>query len=208
MIRGAYGTPLGGPIGIQRLDASDTYVPTAGTRVARVTLQAAGGGGAGVGTSAGTGLGGGGGAGETRVGVFDITGNVVVTIGAAGTGGASGNNDGGTASDSTFGALMTAKGGTKGFGSTGATNGAVGTTPTGSGGVAIPPVRDAQSGAARHYPAGSIFGSGDLSYLGATYNGPAVSGKGQGGYGGRDTGTAAKAGGDGSAGFCLIEEFA
>lgn len=194
-------------LGVQIKTAGGTYTPTTGTSVALVFLQAGGGGGGGVGSTSGTGRGGAGGAGETRLAAINITGNVTVTLGAAGTGATAGNNAGGTASDSTFGSSITSKGGTGGGGSTGATNGTSGTTPSGSGGVAIPPVSTAVTSASWFQGGSSLFGLGAPNLL-AGGGGPAASGYGAGGAGGYDTGTSTRVGGNGGDPMCLIIEYA
>ena len=194
-------------LGVQIKTASGTYTPTTGTSVALVFLQAGGGGGGGVGSTSGTGRGGAGGAGETRLAAINITGDVTVTLGAAGGGASAGNNAGGTASDSTFGSSITSKGGTGGGGSTGATNGTSGTTPTGSGGIAIPPVSTAVTTAGWFQGGSTLFGLGAPNLL-AGGGGPAASGYGAGGAGGYDTGTSTRVGGNGGGPMCLIIEFA
>lgn len=202
--------------GIQLITGSATYTPTAGTRAALVILQAAGGGGGGIGSTAGGASGnyaGSGGAGETRWGVVSISGTVSVTIGASGTGGTAGNNNGTTASDSTFGDLITAKGGTFGAGSAGNTNGANGSTPTGSGGIRIDPLKGAgtPSGPYINGGASTMFGIGNMYIANYLNSGGRIGG----GYGSGGssashiaTATSTHAGGDGSPGMCLIIEFA
>lgn len=195
-------------VDIQLITASGTYTKDADTNSVLVIGQAAGGGGGGVGTTSGTGRSGHGGVGETRWGVFAITGNVTVTIGAAGTGASAGNNSGGTASDATFGSLMTCKGGTGGGGSTGANNGTNGSTPSGSGGIAIPNTGGAiNTSSAAFKNATGLFDSGYSVAGGSTFVGFSASGVGGGGMGSIDTGTTARAGGNGAAGMFIVIGF-
>lgn len=197
-------------LGIQLITASGTYTPTAGTQKALVIGQAGGGGGGGVGSTAGNGVGGWGGAGETRWGVFNISGTVSVTIGAAGSGATAGNNAGGTASDSSFGALMTCSGGVGGSGSSGSGAGSVGgNPPTGSGGIRIPPQsgETALSSISWSSGASTMFGAGGQSFTTAGVVGLLASGSGSGGAGGIDTGTTARAGGNGAAALFIVVEF-
>lgn len=193
-------------VGVQLLTASGDYTPTTGAVSGFGILQAAGGGGGGCNNSAGTGRGGCGGAGETRAFQFDISGVMAAVLGAAGSGGNAGNNAGGTASDSTF-AGITCKGGTGGGGSTGATNGTPGTTPTGSGGILIPPTLGASSNGVRMNGGCSLLGIGPIDIQATPHVGQAAGGYGAGGGGAYDTGTTARAGGDGSGPCLLILEF-
>lgn len=207
-IEGLAALSTGIPLDIQLFTSSDTYTPATGTTKALVIGQAAGGGGGGVGTTSGTGRGGQGGAGETRIGVVDISGDVTVTIGAAGSGGAAGNNAGGTASDATFGSLMTCKGGTGGGGSTGANNGTNGTTPTGSGGIIIPPTSTAIntiSGVFRSI--GTIFGAPYMSPGTTATQLTEGAGYGAGGVAALSISTTAFAGGDGAGGVFIVIGF-
>jgi len=215
----------GGLVGIQLLTSSSgTYTPTGGTRGAMLIAQAAGGGGGGHANAAGEGNPGCGAAGETRLfPLSNITGTYPYAIGAFGGGAAPGNNPGGTAGDTTFGSpvLVTAKGGTGGGGSTGANTGADGTTPTGSGGILLPPTDLPSHFIATGGKVGgsTIFGVGGNIYsywawviaasLSTVITGQPGKGYGAGGCGSyKFTGTGGTGGGGaGAPGFILVIEF-
>lgn len=199
----------GGLVELQAFTSSGIYTPAAGVTRILVIGQAAGGGGGGVAVS-GSNRAGSGGAGETRIGVFSVSGAVTVTIGAAGGAGGAGPNTGGTAGDTTIGSLMTCKGGTGGVGATGSASGSHGTTPAGSGGSPINPVA-----APRYSNTNNVaFGGSTLFGLALGYVGQPDSdaialldGRGCGGIGATNTGTSARAGGDGRPGIVYILGF-
>lgn len=198
-------------LGIQVITATGTYTPTSGTTSALVICQAAGGGGGGNANSSSAGCGGGGGAGETRIGKVTISGTETVTIGAEGTAGASGNNAGGTASDTTFGAHITAKGGTGGGGAAANSVGTNGTTPTGSGGVRVPPVTNPYANATLNSTCGggaALFGQAQQTVAGTHTGGFTGQGYGAGGGGGQSASSGGdRAGGAGAPGAVYIIEY-
>ena len=218
---GAFTPNTLGVCGVQLLTVTGTYTPTSGTKTAIVIVQAAGGGGGGNGATAGQGEGGHGGAGETRIyALTGVTGTYSYTIGAVGAAPSAGNNPGGTASDTTFASLVTAKGGTGGSGSTGGTIAANGSTPTGSGGIVLPPTASPQSSFASGGPRGAstIFGMYNLAWINVanvalvsgtgTQDGLAGDGYGSGGTGSfKQAGAATGKGGAGAPGMILVIEF-
>jgi PKD domain len=214
-------------IGRQRFTAGGTYTPTTGCKRVLVRMVGAGGGGGGVaGSGAGTGSAGGGGASGTYfeqvLSASPIVGGAV-TIGAAGGGGAAGANAGSTGGDTSIvigGVTYTAKGGGGGA--------------PGTGGLAPPAHEgggDPQSGSsagdftsadtggqglitgnAGGRPAeGGVGGSGRMGTGGKgadTGTGNAATGFGAGGGGAADwQGSTAYAGGDGTAGLVIVDEY-
>lgn len=204
----ALGISAGTIVGVQRFTASGTYTRAAGCTKVLAIGQAAGGGGGGVdNVSSGFSSGGSGAAGETRIGVFTPAATVAVTIGAPGTGGPGDNDDGGTGSDLTFGAHMVCKGGIGGQGVTSdTTHGASGTTPTGSGGVVIPPTKQPVTSAVGVIITGgcTLFGIGGLKP--SSGDGEDGDGYGSGGAGAR-TNSGEEGGGDGAPGILFIIEY-
>jgi len=202
-----------------------TYTTPTGCRALRVTAIGAGGGGGGVdGQGAGTAAAGGGGGPGAEVVKFITSpeASYTYTIGAAGTGGAAGANDGAAGGNTTFagGAVnLAANGGAGGAGITGAsgnTSGGAGAGGTGTGGD----LNIEGSRQARARTVGStiyIGGLGGSTRFGAGGNsgsiladgaGQAASGYGSGGGGASVAGAATNyAGGDGTGGLIIVEEY-
>ena len=199
-----------------------TYTPDPHLLFAFIRLMAGGGGGAG--SNGGINLignGAGGGAGsyaEAWKTAAQIGASQTVTVGAKGPGGASGSNPGSTGGNSSVGTLVTANGGQGGGaggtnGADGGPGGAAGTgdlaTPGGTGetsmgaqfGNAVLP-----SGAGANSPWGG-GGRGQRAASSAA-NGNNATGYGAGGGGGTCASTASNAaGGDGSPGIVIIDEY-
>lgn len=217
-----FGNPTGALINIQRITATGTYTPTAGTN--SIVVELLGGGGAGGGSPAtGAGqvaVGGGGNAGAYCVSrIASAFSGVTVTVGAAGTGvsGAAGNTGG----NSSFGALMTANGGGGGAIGGGATTAptislAASAAATASGGT-IANINGSFADYGESISAGlNVGGKGASSqygaggYLGVNGSAPtAASGFGAGGAGSAiGASSAAQAGSNGVPGVCIIYEYA
>ncbi len=218
-------------IGHQIFPSGGTYTPSTGTKAVRVRMVGGGGGGGGAAGGAGTLAAAGGGS----SGVYweswidpaaDIYGNSpgnggTVTIGAAGSGGSAGANNGSDGGDTSVviqGVTYTAKGGKGGQGCTASANNLFrtgGDQNAGSsagdivlgndpGGYAM---QIANSNACGGRGGSTPLGAGGRQTNDATANGAAGNGKGAGG-GGAYTDTTSRAGGDGTAGVVIIEEFA
>lgn len=219
------GTATGGMILLNRqvFVVSGTYTPTGLTRAVLVRMIAGGGGGGGGASGAGISPAGGGAAGAYFEKWIDpsaaITGGAV-TIGAAGAGGAAGNNTGTTGGDSSIviqGTTYTAKGG---LGGTGAINFSGAGFITGGLGVAGSSAGDIVTpGGPGHYgislgtPTGtagdgsnSQWGGGGRGAQGVDANGSAAVGYGAGGGGGMGAATTS-AGGAGTIGLIIVEEY-
>lgn len=203
-----------------------TYTTPGGANWLKITVIGAGGGGGGTASSAAaSGAGGGGGGGGALVKWLPTpSGTYYYVIGAAGFQGPSGNNTGGAGAPSGFGLSTTfyvAFGGVGGNGSAGTgtavditSRGGTGGTATGGdlnvngsiGGFGVVyGVTDALGGIGG--TSGLGFGTGPAQALDSTVGGAGV-GYGGGGGGGAQTNNAgAQAGGAGSSGFVLIEEF-
>lgn len=192
--------------------SSGTYTPTPGTKRIRVTITGGGGGGGGCKAISNneTFFGAGGGAGGTVITTLILTkDSYPVTIGAGGAGGVSATN-GLKGGDSSFGSVI-APGG-EGGGKAGITN-----TNGGNGGVPSTGGINIIGGNGGDGQSGNIgvSGEGGTSYWGGGGRagaGGGVSGKayGSGGGGAYDAGYSGTSmtGGKGSAGICIIEEFA
>jgi len=205
-----------------------TYTPTVGTRAIFVTILGGGGGGGGVdgqgvGTSA---CAGGGGAGaRVELLITSVAATYTYTIGDGGNGGAAGANTGSTGGTTTFtgtGVSLSAAGGAGGQGRLGSSGGA--TANGGSGGVGTGGelnirgqqgfagmVKDGNS-VAQGTGGSSVYGAGGIGTFvsGSSGGGPGTdaSGFGSGGGGAGSTGLSANdAGGDGSDGLIIVEEF-
>ncbi len=204
--------------------ASGTYTPTTGTKAVRVRMVGGGGGGAGAGgTTVAMGTGGGGWSGTFLEKWIDAASNVTggaYACGAAGTAGASGANNGGDGGDSTVvinGVTYTAKGGAKGLTNTpgtGTTDTGISAYITGSStgdfNVAGPPGRG-WTVATSAFLAPGWGGSNPLGSGGHSVNntaGMAAIGYGGGGGGGSNYLTANVAGGAGTIGIIIVEEYA
>ncbi len=209
----------------QVFTTSGTYTPTAGMSWCQITCV--GGGGAGGGAAATDGsqvaFGGGGGSGEVGVGAFSaatIGVSQTVTIGAAGAG--SSGSAGGNGGTTSLGILLTANGG--GGGNTFITNSTNGTPPGDGGtggtggdyhipgdtgligwGSATNLLVNGGNGANGYYSAG-----GGGSFVGISGGNAGHSAIGFGGAGGgavNSVSQSAMAGGNGSAGIVIIQEF-
>lgn len=210
-------------IGRQIFTSTGTYTPTAGTNSILVRIVGGGGGGGGAAaTAAGqVAAGSGGGAGgysEARI--TSAFSGVTVTIGAAGAGGTAGANPGTVGGNSSLGAILTANGGQAGNGGTAATPG--GTVSGVAGGTASGGDLNinGQSSLGSIYLSTAAIqsGSGGNSMLGSggtgittqtTSAGNGAGGKGAGGSGGANTASqSAVAGGAGTIGLCIIDEYA
>lgn len=208
----------------QIFTSTATYTATVGATVDNIRCIGSGGGGGGAATTTGTtaAAGAGGGAGgysERRVLAATATGSTV-TIGAAGTAGAAGANAGGTGGNVTFGALLTANGGVGGGGGvantidTGSGNGAAGGTAA-AGDINVP--GQSTIGTTVFSIATAVSSSGGNSQLGAggpgvitatATAGNAASGFGAGGSGGAVAASNTQvAGGAGSKGVCIVDEY-
>jgi hypothetical protein len=205
--------------------ASGTYTPTSGTKRVLVRLVGGGGGGGGVtGASSSLAAGAGGASGGyVEKMVFNsggITGGAYTT-GAAGTGGSTAGGSGGTGGDTTVvvqGTTYTAKGGTGGSGmtagtATGNSGGGGNQAGTGTGDVnrnsepGQPGIRFNGGAGFGGNGGHSPFGAGGAGSTAAAAGG-AASGKGAGGGGAMTFTTTAFAGGVGTAGVIIIDEFA
>ncbi|MDF7627731.1 phage tail protein [Erwiniaceae bacterium L1_55_4] len=219
----ATGRQIGDPI---ILTATGTYTPSSSlVKYVEVELYAAGGGAAGVpayASSTGS-VGGGGSAGtwvKFRIPVSLITSGITVTIGSAGAAGALGGGSGSAGGLSSFGSLVSCPGGLgSGYSSSTSAINAGGADSPLAATIASSVTVIATSRGAPGNPgylssinsgSGGIGGSSPLGSSG--YGSPAVaaSGFGAGGVGARaiSSDTAAKAGGAGSPGICIIRELA
>ncbi|EEZ5742335.1 phage tail protein [Escherichia coli O9] len=192
--------------------SSGTYTPSPETKRIRVTITGGGGGGGGCKATSNneTFFGAGGGAGGTIISIMTPTQNSYpVTIGAGGAGGVSATN--GTRGGNSVFASLIAPGGEGG--------GKVGVTNTNGGNGGVPSTGDIRitGGDGGDGQSGNIgvSGEGGTSYWGGGGRagaGGGVSGKayGSGGGGAYDAGYSGSSmtGGKGSAGICIIEEFA
>ncbi|HBY7699568.1 TPA: hypothetical protein MI714_05895 [Klebsiella pneumoniae] len=192
--------------------SSGTYTPTPGTKRIRVTITGGGGGGGGCQASASneTFFGAGGGAGGTIISIMTLTeGSYSVVIGAGGSGGAGASN-GLNGGDSSFASLIAPGGAGGGKSGVSNTNGGAGGVPnTGDIRIIGGQGGDGQSGNV------SVSGAGGASHWGGGGRagaGGGVSGRayGSGGGGAYDSGYSGTkmTGGNGTAGICIIEEFA
>lgn len=226
-VNARYSLQLGGLLNVQIFNASGTYTPTPGTKSIRVRLWAPGGGGGGAaGVAAQASLAQSAGAGGYSegflAGILNASTGAVV-LGAAGVGGSTAGTDGTGGGTSTFimGALsMSCPGGLLGTGdavtgvtSLALTGAAQSATPTGGylnlqGGGADPSFRSLN---ASNFTgtAGASFG-GCRTGRGVAGPGAGIAGlqSGSGGSAGASIGATGRAGGNGSLGLCLIEEYA
>jgi hypothetical protein len=192
--QGPGANPVWASAGRQLFTSSGTFTAPTGVTTVYITAVGGGGGGAaGYGAMAGSGGGGG-----SFLASFPVTvqagNNYTVTIGAGGAGGIGGGAAGGAGEDTTFSTLATVKGG--GMGYYGGPGGVGGGTPSGNiGGVGYQGVFGATFNSAAGGGGGSPFGAGGNG--GAT--GSNATGYGTGGGGGL------YGGGNGAAGFCLVE---
>lgn len=216
------GRQIGAPI---VMTSTGIYIPSSSlVKYIDVEIYAAGGGGAGVPAYASsTAAIGGGASGGTwakvRIPVSLLSSPTTVTVGVAGTAGASGGGTGGTGGVSSFGALVSCPGGlgsgfstsTSAINAGGADSPAAATISASILTIATARGQGGLPGYLSNSNSGSpgIGGSSPLGTGGASISG-AASGFGAGGAGARSTSsdTAAKAGGTGSQGVCIIREFA
>lgn len=206
-----------------------TYTPTAGTRAILVTALGGGGGGGGVdGQGGGTAAAAGGGGAGARVEhlITSVAATYTYTIGAAGNGGAAGANDGATGGATTFsgtGVSLTANGGVGGSGRTasssavaaggGAGGAASGGTLNIRGGTGFAGTVSGGLTTSQGTGASGVYGSGGAGEFvsGSTGggSGSVATSYGAGGGGAAcATVSANYAGGDGSGGLIIVEEFA
>lgn len=220
---------VGRLVSIKKFTASGTYTPTAGTKFIRVRLVGAGGAGGGAAASTVSGYlaagrgGGGGSYGETTL--IDVTSvlSVVVIVGGAGVGAA--GSSGTAGGSSSFGSYITAPGGDGGgMGASGPANNSL-VSDLGNSGkectgtdvlISIPGEggggqMSLSTGTAKGGHGGSsILGTGGSAYT-ANQQGGYGWGFGAGGAGSVTVyaqGTSATAGGHGSKGIVIIEEYA
>jgi len=216
-------TLTGRLIGVQRITATGTYTPTAGTNSVIVRLVGGGGGGGGVaatGASTGAAAAGGGSGAYAEVRLTSAFSGVTVTIGALGSGAAAGANQGATGGQSTFGSLITCPGGIGGVGApaSSATNAVTTTTAaaiattTGTGLLLTPGsvgglgVATGVTSVSSGFGGGSPFGPGAPGVM-TTASGQASISLGSGGSGAAGANAAAQAGGNGAAGLCVVFEY-
>lgn len=210
-------------INTQVLTVSGTYTRSAG--VSFIIVRAVGGGGAGGGsaaTSAGQCAAGGGGAsGAYAEGIFaSPPATVAVTVGSAGVP-MNGNAPGGNGGSTVFGALMTCPGGPGGLGAPATATGGASISGANSGNSLSPTGGNIIGVAGQAGENGlalntSAAGSGGSSPLGAGGNSPvAVGGRPASGYGAGGSGSnspsntpASQAGGAGTPGIVIVEEYA
>lgn len=206
----------------QVFTANGTYTPSTGCKAVRIKLVGGGGGGGGAGGGSTVRSAGGGGSSGAYLEHWiepgtDITGGAV-TIGAAGTAGASTGTAGGNGGDTSVvvqAVTYTAKGGTGGAGCTTSTNYTLSVNPQ-AGSTATDIVSGGAGTAGIANSGGAILvagngGSNPLGYGGVTATssaGSAGTGYGAGGSGGHHAGTTDVAGGAGTAGIVIIEEYA
>ncbi len=200
---------------------ANTFFTNLRTNNIRLRLLGGGGGGGGAATSSSTAAAGGGGAAgsylEVHASISPGTAYSCV-VGSAGTAGVAGQNNGGAGGNTTFtigGTTYTAQGGNGGIGSPATTAGVVpggasGGTPTNGevnspGEPGGPGLTLSGSVPVSGYGGSSIWGGGAKSISG-TGGGSAGVGFGSGGCGGSTTG-ASKAGGAGTQGLIVIEEY-
>ncbi|WP_407213824.1 glycine-rich domain-containing protein [Enterobacter kobei] len=228
-VAGAITANPGRLVSIKKFTSSGTYTPTAGTRFVKVRLVGAGGAGGGAAASTVSGYlaagrgGGGGSYGETTL--IDVTSvlSVAVIVGSAGVGSAGSSGTGG--GSSSFGSYITAPGGDGGgMGASGPANNSL-VSDLGNSGkectgtdifISIPGEggggqMSLSTGTAKGGHGGSsILGTGGSAYT-ANQQGGYGWGFGAGGAGSVAVyaqGTSATAGGHGSNGIVIIEEYA
>ena len=216
-------TSLSHPTQTNLIAASGTYTTPAGATFLRVRMWGDGGGGGGAASAASsTGAGGGGGGGQYFEAIITSpAASYSYTVGPGGSGGAAGNNAGTAGSDTTFDTL-TALGGSGGGGGParlsaqvsgtggngGGPSGQTSTTFSMSGGAGTPGV--ALSGTTGFGGIGGMCAMGAGAARALTASGTGTAGRfwGSGGNGGLSlNGAAAAAGGDGSQGLIIVEEY-
>lgn len=187
--------PQGYLTAVEVFTSSGTF--TKPTGVSKVFVECVGGGGGGGAAQTGQSYyASGGGGGGYCAELCTVTGNVTVTIGAAGSGGASSSANGTAGGNTTFGSFFTAGGGGAGTGAGGASveTGGAGGTATGGDINIVGQKGCSDSGGS------SMLGHGTNGTPTST-NGYNATGYGGGGGGGRGSGYA---GGNGTAGICIV----
>lgn len=229
------GQATGRLLGVQRITASGTYTPTAGTTRIIVEIVGAGGGGAAA-TATGTATnssGGGGGSGAyVKALINSVPASVAVTIGAGGAGGdgvTDPSSNGSVGGTTTFGAYATASGGagglagtqsgqtsTSNFASAGGAGGSTATVGGGAVGLVLSQGRPGVAGTSLSGGATIRGGDGAASALGGNAHtgnsqvlATAPPNSGAGGSGtSNPAGYVAIPGGTGGSGICLVWEYA
>jgi len=218
-VKTAIDTSENTPPSIQSFTSNGTYSKTSGMVGAKVTILGAGGGGASVNTQTNGTSGGGGGSGATSIKYYtkaQLNSTESVAIGASGAGGAANGNQnaGGTGGSSTF-KSITVEGGKGGrpSGASGNGDSSLGAATSTGGDVniqggspsyAVQTYSSQTVGTGANGAASSFGGMGSGGRNGPGRNAAPNSGGGGGGAGGYNTN---KAGGNGAAGICIIEEF-
>lgn len=207
-------------IGVQVINSTATYTPTAGTSSVVVELSGPGGGGGGAlaATSQAAAGGGGAGGGYVKARLTSGFSGVTVTIGTGGAGGANTGADGSAGSGaSSFGAILTAGAGSGGKGMTGGTA-PIATTAVGAGigaggtinlraNPATLGVRLSGTAAMSGHGGFNFLGNGGTNDSGAGAGSNGL-GRGSGGGGAVSLSTSGFAGGNGTDGQCIIWEYA
>jgi hypothetical protein len=203
---------------VQIFTASGTWTRRLGNKAVRVTAVGGGGGGGGAdGAASMASIAGGGASGGFAIKWVDVSeiGSVLVTVGAFGAGGAAGANAGSDGGTSSFGSHCSATGGVGGSSGPAATtagaafggSGGAGSNGdiNGGGSAGMPGIRLGGTASVPGVGAGSIMGGGG-QWAGNNSGGDAT-GYGAGGAAGHSNNATGRAGGNGSPGIVIVEEF-
>lgn len=202
----------------QVFTSSGTWTRPEGCAAVRVRLVGGGGGGGGVtnaaSSAAAAGGGGGGGFAEKWI-TAGLTDTVAVIVGAAGAGGATGANNGIAGGDTSFGGYLSATGGAGGTSMTAGTSPTTGAPGAGGSGVGGDINLPGCSGERGIRSSGTVVigARGGDSQLGAgavnqgNNDGSDGLGYGAGGGGGVTISTISRAGGSGTPGIVIVEEY-